>query len=374
MGLMADKATIKRYHRQRLVLRLVSLSVFVAYCAGWILYADGAAGAIGSLTRFRWLGLFGFAAVFGAGMELVSAPLSYYAEFAIEHAFGLSHQTRRAWAVEQLKGMCVAAVIGAIVVGGLYASLWYGGPAWWAWVWIGWLALSVGLARLFPVVILPIFYKARAIDRPELRARFEQIAQGTGVGIRGLYDLDLSKDTRKVNAMLAGLGATRRVYLSDTLLSAFTDEEIGVVFAHELGHHVHGHIGKMIALSAVTSTAVVAAVAYVLSPYAGTDPTAWPHAVVAFPAAVLAASLVALVLAPPINAILRRFETQCDQEALQRTRDPEAYRAAFTKLGEINLSDPEPARWVEIMFYDHPALSRRIALADQAPASAAETN
>ncbi|MGB9626900.1 MAG: M48 family peptidase, partial [Phycisphaerae bacterium] len=71
------------------------------------------------------------------------------------------------------------------------------------------------------------------------------------------------------------------------------------------------------------------------------------------------------------NAIMRRFERQCDAEALARTKDPAAYRSAFVKLGEMNLADPDPARWIEIMFHDHPALSKRIAMADAAFAGGA---
>ena len=45
--------------------------------------------------------------------------------------------------------------------------------------------------------------------------------------LTGVFNLELSKETRKANAMLAGLGSSRRVYLSDTLLDAFDDDQIG---------------------------------------------------------------------------------------------------------------------------------------------------
>ena len=55
--------------------------------------------------------------------------------------------------------------------------------------------------------------------------------------------------------MLAGLGRTRRVLLGDTLLRGFSPEEIEVIFAHEIGHHVFHHIRKMIVAGTFYSAA-----------------------------------------------------------------------------------------------------------------------
>ena len=96
-----------------------------------------------------------------------------------------------------------------------------------------------------PVLILPLFYRIEKLDVPELTDRVARLAAGTGLSIEGVYRLDLSDETVKANAMLAGLGRTRRVLLGDTLLDGFTPEEIEVIFAHEIGHHVFHHIRKM---------------------------------------------------------------------------------------------------------------------------------
>ena len=73
-----------------------------------------------------------------------------------------------------------------------------------------------------------------------------RLADGTGLSIRGVYRLGMSEETAKANAMLAGVGRTRRVLMGDTLLDQFTPDEIEVIFAHEIGHHVHRHIRKLI--------------------------------------------------------------------------------------------------------------------------------
>ena len=106
--------------------------------------------------------------------------------------------------------------------------------------------VSVALGQLLPVLILPLFYKIERLDQPELAARIARLAEGTGLSIEGVYRMALSDETVKANAMLAGLGRTRRVLLGDTLLDAFSADEIEVILAHEIGHHVFGHIRKMI--------------------------------------------------------------------------------------------------------------------------------
>lgn len=53
--------------------------------------------------------------------------------------------------------------------------------------------------------------------------------------------------TRRAHATLVGLGPTRRILLIDTLLADYSDDEIEVVFAHELGHYVHLDVWQLIA-------------------------------------------------------------------------------------------------------------------------------
>ena len=66
-----------------------------------------------------------------------------------------------------------------------------------------------------------------------------------------MFEWQLSDRTRKANAALAGLGRTRRILLSDTLLADHSDDEIEVILAHELAHHVHRDIWSGLALESV---------------------------------------------------------------------------------------------------------------------------
>src|SRR5260370_36115731 len=76
------------------------------------------------------------------------------------------------------------------------------------------------------------------------------MSERAGTRVRGVYKWHLSEKSKKANAALTGLGATRRIILADTLLDNYSDDEIEAVLAHELGHHVHRHILKSIFVQA----------------------------------------------------------------------------------------------------------------------------
>ncbi len=351
------------YHRGKRLARLLGIGISLVYAVGMCWLVPQLVDALASTIHSPWLMLGTTAAVTLGAMVVVHLPLDYWSDHLLERRFDLTNQDARAWFVFQAKGWLVSAVIAAILIAGLYAALWYAGGYWSVYVWIGVMLFAVGLAKVFPLLILPIFYPSKPLNRPALTDRLHRLAEGTGIDLTGTYELELSKETKKANAMLAGLGSSRRVYLSDTLLNAFTDAQIGIVFAHELGHHIHRHIYKGIALTAVASSLMVGLIHWRLDPYAG-NPAA-PAAVAAFPQIMLIMLTFPLLIAPLTNAVSRHFERQCDRDALRLTNDPDAYREAFRRLTRLNLVDPDPPRWEELLFDDHPAMSKRIAAADE---------
>ena len=176
----------------------------------------------------------------------VSFGLSFYSGFVVEHRYKLSRLTFRGWLWLYTKDMVLHAAFGAVLWPGLFWLIRLTGPYWWLVAAGAFFLLTLVIGQLAPILILPIYFKTEKLDYPELAERISRLAEQAGLSIRGVYRLLLSEQTVKANAMLAGLGRTRRVLLGDTLLAAFTLDEITVVFAHEIGHHVHRHIRKMI--------------------------------------------------------------------------------------------------------------------------------
>ena len=356
----------KDYQRQKLIARLLNMSLSFAVLAILALLVGPAVNRMltGWVGSGRWLRLIAMAAFAGAVIELLTLPIDFWSGFVLEHRYQLSNQTFAGWLWHHAKGWILGGVFGLLMLLGFYALMWLSGPLWWLWAACGWLLVTLLLGRILPVIILPLFYRVTHLYAPELTERLKSLTEGTGLTIEGVYQLHLSAETRKANAALAGLGRTRRVLLGDTLLGEFSPKEIEVVFAHEVGHHVHRHLPKMIIWSVALATAGFWLVDVVLRRAAG----GLGYAGFADPAALslvlLVLSLFGLVLMPAQNALSRFFERQCDRYALQRTGDPQAYRSAFLKLARMNKSDLNPNPLVVWLFYDHPAIGQRLAMAE----------
>jgi STE24 endopeptidase len=294
---------------------------------------------------------------------LVSLPLSFYSHYVVEHQFGLSNQSLRRWLRNWSLSNVLTIALGIVLNVGLFWIIWNTGAYWWLIAAAAFFVVSIVLGQLAPVLIVPLFYKVEPIKDDDLDARMKKLAEGTGITIAGVYRLGLSADTQKANAMLAGLGRTRRVLMGDTLLEKFTHDEIDVIFAHELGHHVHRHIPKMIATGVVVSLAGFWLIDRAIVWWAGI-PTAAAAPVASLPLVMFTLTVFSLVLSPLQNAISRHYERQCDRYALVRTHNPTAYRSAFWKLARLNKADTEP-HWLEVvLLHSHPPISERLAMAE----------
>lgn len=360
-------AEVKRYQRRKLFALMLKTLLGLAWLTLLALFLGPRLGAVYT----RWFGahdalrLLASAALVAMSLELLTLPVAFWSGYALEHHYRLSTQTVAGWLWKRVKGYLVGSVLGLVFLYGLYAVLWLTGDWWWLWATAGWLALTLVLGRIMPLLILPLFYKVTPLADVALADRLRRLAEGTGLSIEGVYELHLSAETRKANAALAGLGRSRRVLLGDTLLSQFTPEEIEVVFAHEVGHHVHGHLVKSIVVGVIAALAGFFLVDRILHLAAGSLGYAGSADPAALPLVLLVLSVFGLILTPIEAAVSRRFETQCDRYALRRTGNPQAYRSVFAKLAELNKSDPTPHPLIAWLFYDHPPIAQRLAMADE---------
>jgi len=317
----------------------------------------------------EWLHLAWYLAVFGVCSYVVFFPLHLYGGFIVEHRFGLSRMTLGQWIVREAKQGLMSAALGLALLEGLYALVRALPTAWPLMAAMGWVGVSVVLARVFPTVLLPIFYKTAPLGDAPLVQRLLTLCKQARVKALGVFRVDLGVETRKANAALAGLGGSRRVLLSDTLLERFSPEEIETVLGHELGHQRYRHITIFLALSGVGSVLAFSLVQWSagwwLAPlrlHGLADPAG-------FPTLMLALSLMGLVGLPLQNGLSRACEWQADRFAVTLTHAPKAFAAALKKLAELNLADPSPPRWVVWLFYDHPPIADRIAAAERVTSS-----
>jgi STE24 endopeptidase len=295
--------------------------------------------------------------------QALGFPLEYYG-FRLEHRFHLSNQRTRSWLWDQFKGLLVGLVFATIAVELLYLLIRHV-QHWWVVAWALFLGLFVLLAQLAPVVLFPIFYKFEPMENEELRRRLVLLSERAGTRVRGVYKWKLSEKSKKANAALTGLGATRRIILADTLLDQYSNDEIEAVLAHELGHHVHRHILKSIVVQAGITLLGFWLANEVLhyavergNMFAGMSDFA------NLPLLVLVATVLSFLLMPALNAYSRFNERQADRYCFQSVASVEPFISSMNKLAEQNLAEKTPSRWVEWFFHSHPAIAKRVAAAE----------
>jgi STE24 endopeptidase len=362
----ADSPEARRYNRIRRWLGIADFVIGFAFLiillftrwSGWLrdlAYRLGFQNYSLSLFMYLLL-LLGISKALGIGLD-------YYG-FALERRFQLSTQKFRSWIWDETKGFLVSLVLGSVVVEVLYFTIRQWPQHWWILAWALFMGLFIVMAQLAPVVLFPIFYKFEPLDNEDLRRRLVVLSERAGTRVRGVYRWKLSEKSKKANAALTGLGATRRIILADTLLDNYSSEEIEAVLAHELGHHVHRHILKSIFVQAgITLFGFWAAnwtLHYAVDQHMFEELSDFAN----LPLLALVSVVLSFVLMPALNAYSRFNERQADRYAFESIASVEPFISSMNKLAEQNLAERTPSKWVEWFFHSHPAISRRLAAAE----------
>jgi STE24 endopeptidase len=356
-----DKAA--RYHRLRRQASLLETLV-VALALVLLLVIGGSAAlrdwALAATAQSTVLSMALYTAVVVLLSELLQLPLAFYQGVILERRYDLSTQAARRWWSDRLRALLVGlplAIAGAVLVVSLIRWM----PAYW------WVAAAVCLAilltlmaHLAPVLLLPLFYRFTPLERPALTSRLVALAERAGTEVLGVFEWRMSDRTRKANAALTGIGRTRRILLSDTLLAAHSDDEVEVILAHELAHHVHHDIWKSIALEFVLILIGFLLADRVLHLAVGHFGISGKADIAGLPLLVLAGGAVSLLLLPVANAVSRLHERRADRYALDMTSNPAAFASAMKRLSAQNLAEERPSWWVEMFFHSHPSIGERI--------------
>ena len=363
----ADSPEAQRYNRIRRWLGIADFVVgfvflVVLLVTGWSSTLRDLAIRVGSQTY--GLQLFVYLVLLLVISKALGVGFEYYG-FRLERGFKLSNQRFRSWLWDETKGFLVGLVLATIVVELLYYTIREWPQHWWMLAWVLFMGLFILLAQLAPVLLFPIFYKFEPLDNEDLRRRLVVLSERAGTRVRGVYRWKLSEKSKKANAALTGLGATRRIILADTLLDNYSPDEIEAVLAHELGHHVHRHILKSIFVQAAitfvgfwaANWALHFAIERHLFDFDGL------HDFANLPLLALVSVVLSFLLMPALNAYSRYNERQADRYAFESIASLEPFISSMNKLAEQNLAERTPSKWVEWYFHSHPSVSKRLAAA-----------
>jgi Zn-dependent protease with chaperone function len=309
-------------------------------------------------------GCFFYLTTFYAFLYIIGFPLHFIGTFTIEHKFGLSCQKLSAWYIDEVKSILLGIVLsmaGGFVFFFIFRA---GGQSWWMILAGIWILFSLIIARVVPVLIIPIFFKYTSIDNEEITRRIFDLGKRTKINITNISKIDFSKKTKKANAALAGLGKTRKVILADTLIDEFTPEEVEMVVAHEFGHHKYFHIWQLLFFSGICTVSGFWILSGLISAFYGLH-GGDAGVLAVFPVLIIFMIVYNLCLKPAYNYFSRILEKQSDRFALEVTNSPDTFISVMKKLARMNLSEIDPPFLKKIFFYDHPPIVERIKMGEE---------
>jgi STE24 endopeptidase len=357
----------KQYARLSRKLFFVDLALGGVYVIAWLIFGWSIAvkNALATISTADWFLVAGISFVFVAILYVIDLPLSYYSGFVLPHRFELSTQTIGGWISDQMKEILLGGIVGLIVIDAIYAVLRATPQTWWLWTAAILLLFQVVLANLAPILIMPLFYKFVPLgeEYADLSTRLIRLAEQAKTKVRGVYKFDMSRRTKAANAALMGLGNTRRIVLGDTLLNEFGADEIETVLAHELGHHVNKDIPVGLAIDTALTLIGLYVASLIMNWGVAALGLTSPADPASLPLFILVMGLYGLMTMPLGNAYSRWRERNADRYALRATNKPQAFISAMTRLANQNLGEVDPEPWEEFLLHSHPALGKRIALA-----------
>jgi STE24 endopeptidase len=355
------QALARRYEKEK---RLLGLAGSVLSLI--LLLVFYAAGLSARLAHIRSGGpvvwpFLAYTAGFLAWLAILNLPLSFYRGYVHEHKWRFSTQRFGGWLSDQAKSFAVGLVMAWLLLGLLLGIMARFPRAWWLIAGLAMALVSVIMATLFPVLILPLFHRYTPIENKELTDALKEILAREGLKSSGFFQEDMSRRTRKENAFLAGLGKTRRVVLGDNLVKHMTVPEIVSVIAHEVGHYRHRHIWKSVVSETLEQLAVFFFLAVVMRAAFPGFPGSAREVLTVLPLMlVIGGAASSAVFGPISNALARHFEKQADLYALAHVGDRHAFATALAGLADRNLSNAYPAWWVKVLYYTHPPIGERL--------------
>jgi STE24 endopeptidase len=327
------------------------------------------------ITRFRPLQTALYWIQFVIVASLLNFPLTVYEGYFREHKYGLLNQTFGPWMRDQLVGLAVGVILGAILIVPLFGLVRRLGTSWWVWGATLALLFLALVSLIAPVYIAPLFNQYNKLEDPRVKDPILSMARANGIPATDVYEFDASKQSNRVSANVSGFGNTLRISLNDNLLNRCTLPEIETTMGHEMGHYVLNHAYKGLVMIGVV---IVIGFAFL---HGGTNyalarwGTQWDIRgitdVAVLPLALMVLSLYFFCMTPVTNTITRTMEYEADMYGLNAARQPDGEANVDLMLGEYRKLDP--GQLEEFIFFDHPSGRTRITAAMRWKAEHRET-
>lgn len=317
-----------------------------------------------NLTDSQFLIILLYFTAFFIIYTIISFPFSYIDGYIIEHKYGFSTQNFKKWLIDQIKAFVVSFILGTIVFEVIYTITALSSNLWWLWLSIIMIIFSIILANLFPVLILPLFYKTSPIENEDLKQCIAEITNRAKINVKGIFSINLSSKSTKANAAVVGLGNTKKILIGDTLIGKYNEGEIISTLAHEIIHYKEHHIWLLVLWQSLI-TLIMFYIFFKIHHY-------FYHLlgfknvsdIAAFPLFALIFAILSFLSKPFGSAISRYYEKRADKGLLNLTKNPESFISLMARFCNDQLIIAYPNPLIEWYSYSHPSPGKRIKSAE----------
>jgi STE24 endopeptidase len=314
------------------------------------------------ITRFKTLHTVAYWAQYAVVTAALMFPLTVYEGFFREHQYGMSNQSFGGWLGDFVKGLMVGIVLGSVALIPIFALVRRRTERWHIYVSLVLIAFMALVVVVAPVFIAPIFNKYTLLADANVRDPILRLARANGIPATEVYQMDASRQTKRISANVSGAFGTTRITLNDNLLNRSTQASIEAVMGHEMGHYVLNHVYKMLVVLSVLIVLFMSALRWSLDRLLARFGEKWgisgPGDLAVLPLALGLISAFSLVATPVTNTLIRTQEVEADVFGLNAAREPDGFAEAALQLSEYRKM--EPGTIEEFIFFDHPSGATRI--------------
>jgi len=314
------------------------------------------------ITRFKPLQTGIYAVLYILASALLGFPLTIYSDFLREHHYGLSNHNFQSWLGDWVKGLLVTVILGSLAIMALFGIVRRLQRTWHIWGALVTIAFVVFGILISPVYIAPLFNKYSILKDAKVVDPILRLARANGIPAENVYQVDASKQSKRVSANVSGFLGTMRISLNDNLLNRCSLAEIEAVMGHEMGHYVMNHVFKAILFSSILIFVGFAVLRWSIGASLARYGQRWGINGIGDPAllplAIFLFSAYLFILTPFTNSFIRMQEMEADMFGLNAARQPDGMAEVSLKLGEYRKMEPGPIE--EWIFFDHPSGATRI--------------
>jgi Zn-dependent protease with chaperone function len=326
-------------------------------------------------SRMRFIQVLVFVPLLLLTFDISQLPLDAY-HHELSRQYEMSVQSWGSWFWDWSKSELIEFFIATILAYILYGVIRRSPRRWWLYFGLASLPILVFLLFIAPIIIDPLFNKFEPLQntQPLLAAEIEKVVNHAGLDIPPdrIFEMKASEKVNAVDAYVTGFGASKRVVVWDTTIAKMSPAQTLFVVGHEMGHYVLGHISKGIAFAGALVILLLLLVHIAVNRTLSRKHRQWAIRGLddwaSLPGLLLFFYLFLFLAEPAYNSFSRYQEHQADVyglEVIHGIVPDSAVTAAeaFQTLGEVDLADPAPSRFIKIWLYSHPPLAERLAFA-----------